>query len=255
MKNMTDLPDSQVELILMRPSRDRVIGEQTVGVSVGAGENAEVPFSYAFPANAELGIYHLDYELLDGAGVTIQPVAEEDTGRIVVAQPPTASPYRPSDLQLSTVLPGGETFLINQPATFRYRLVNRAPTARHLRLRWDISHGPSTLAAEFDLAANSAIESDLPITVTYEEAGQLNLWLFEDGGGPPSQSGWGRPGDPGNFRVQDAHPTEPGDAPGRRRGERLDRRRGRVRRGLPQQDVGYTRRGLRNDFHNLRETL
>jgi len=44
---------------------------------VPVGGTAEVPFSHSFTSAVELGIYHVDYELLDEAGVTVQPVAED----------------------------------------------------------------------------------------------------------------------------------------------------------------------------------
>ena len=94
-RNPGPVAAAQVKLLLMSPSRDRVMSEQTVPAAVPAGGSIEVPFSHAFLANTELGIYHIDYQLLDAAGETLQPVLEDDSGRIVVAQPPDTNSYRP----------------------------------------------------------------------------------------------------------------------------------------------------------------
>ena len=201
-KNITDLPASQVKLTLMSPSRDRVVAEQTVGASVPAGGTGEAPFSYAFPANAELGIYHVDYELLDDAGVTIQPTAEEDTGRIVVAKPP-ASSYRPSDLLLSVLLPGGEDVVAGMPTVFRYRLVNGSPVEKHVRTYWDVAHGPKTLAHDLVIAANGVVERD--VTVVQPTWGS-RFWVhvFEVGGTPKPQSSWSVvPGETAAYQLSD----------------------------------------------------
>jgi len=155
-KNHVPLPATQVKLTLLSPSRDRVISEQTVPLAVEASGTATLPFSFTFPATAELGIYHVDYELLDDAGVTIQPVAETDSGRIVVAKPLTGSSYRPGDVLLSIVMPGGEDVFEGSQATFRYRLANNASTDRRFRLYWDFFHGPATFVGEVAVPAGTA---------------------------------------------------------------------------------------------------
>ena len=203
-KNVTDLPASQVKLVLMSPSRDRVIAEQTVSQSIAASATGEVPFSHAFPADAELGIYHVDYELLDDAGVTVQPIAEEDTGRIVVAKPPTPGEYRPSDLGVSIVMPGGEEVLEGEPVVFRYRLQNHSSTAKHLRAYWDLNHFPATLAEDVVLAGGATFEEE--ITVPSQGPWPKRFWVhvFEEGGTPkPRLVPVGVLGETGAYQLSD----------------------------------------------------
>ncbi|MGI0148287.1 MAG: hypothetical protein ACREDF_01975, partial [Thermoplasmata archaeon] len=163
-KNVTDLPATQVKQVLLSPSRDRVIAEQAVSQSLAAGETVEVPFSHAFPADAELGIYHVDYELLDDTGGTIQPIAEEDTGRIVMAKPPASDAYRPSDLGVSIVMPAGEEVIRGDPAVFRYRLQNRSSSAKRLRAYWQIHPFTPVLAEDVALAAGATFEEELTVS-------------------------------------------------------------------------------------------
>ena len=209
-KNITDLPAGQVKLVLMSPSRDRVVAEQTISQSVAAGETAEVPFSYAFPEDAELGIYHVDYELLDDAGVTIQPIAEEDTGRIVVAKPPTPGQYRASDLGVSVVMPGGEEVLEGQPAVFRYRLQNHSSSSKHLRAHFDLNHSPATLAEDLVLAGGATFEEE--ITVTARGAYPQRFWVHEN---PVPLQGHAR--GPATIPSLSAHIASEHQVPGRLR--------------------------------------
>jgi len=189
-KNLTDLPGSQVKLSLMSPSRDRVVTTQTASFFLAAGGTADVQFAYTFPADAELGIYHVEYELLDDAGVTIQPTAEEDSGRIVVAKPPSSSAYQAPDLSFSTVMPGGEDLLIGDPAVFRYRLVNRAATQRHFRIWRDISHSFMALADEVDVPGNTTIERSFTVIPGGAGEYQLNIHVYEAGGIPRPGGPW-----------------------------------------------------------------
>ncbi len=204
-KNLTDLPASQVKLILMSPSRDRVVMEQTASAAVPAGGTADVAFSHGFPADAELGIYHVDYELLDDAGVTIQPTAEEDSGRIVVAKPPSSSAYQAPDLSFSTVMPGGEDLLIGDLAVFRYRLVNRAATQRHFRIWRDINHAFLALADEVDVPGNTTIERSFTVIPGAAGGYQLNIQVYEAGGVPRPRSRWWTdvPGETGAYQLTD----------------------------------------------------
>jgi hypothetical protein len=121
-RNVSDLAASQVKLILLTPSRDRVVAEETVPLSILSGETAQVPFSTNLPEFLR-GIYHVDYELLDDGGGLIQLATEEDTGRIAVGKPPEAN-FRSNEVTVSLVVPGGEDVILGQPVLYRYRISN-----------------------------------------------------------------------------------------------------------------------------------
>jgi hypothetical protein len=204
-KNVTELPAAQVKLVLMSPSRDRVVAEQAVSQALGPVETAEVPFSHALAADAELGIYHIDYELLDDAGETVQPLAEEDSGRIVVARPPPPSAYRAPDLQLSIVMPEGEEVLAGQPARFRYRLSNRAGSDRRFRLWRTLNRRGFAVVDEVAVPAGAAVEREITVETgagsNLQQGGafRLTLYAFEEGGTP--RCCWTF--DPWAFQVED----------------------------------------------------
>jgi hypothetical protein len=179
-KNVTDVAASQVKLVLMDPSRTGVVAETTVSASVPAGGAAEVEFDYSFPANAGLGIYHVDYELLDDSGVTVQPVAEDDSGRVVVAKPPD-EPYHPEAIGLSVVMPDGEDMVLGASVRYHYRLTNPSDHPRQLRVWGEFQHRNPQLVADVTVPAQGAYEADYTTTATWN-----TLWMhvFEPGGTP-----------------------------------------------------------------------
>lgn len=93
LSNFTDISAALVKFTILDPGR-KVISEQTQGVSLSAGQAAAVPLSYISSSTSALGIYHVDYTLLDAQGNTIQPQAETDSGRFVVSNPPGTA-YQP----------------------------------------------------------------------------------------------------------------------------------------------------------------
>ena len=174
----------QIKLTLFSPSRDRVLDTRTVSLAVPSGATVDAPYEFAFPALAELGIYRVDYELLDAGGETAQPMAEADSGRIVVARPPP-SPYRPADLSASLVMPDGETIVAGDDAVFRYRLTNRADVERHLRTYWEITHAQATLAHDIVVPAHATVERDVTApAAALRYGGRFWLHVFEQGGVP-----------------------------------------------------------------------
>lgn len=83
--NNTSLDATQVKITVLDPHKN-TITEQTASTSVAAGQTATIPFSYTSSSTSALGIYHIDYTLLDASGNIIQPQAETDSGRFVVRE-------------------------------------------------------------------------------------------------------------------------------------------------------------------------
>ncbi|MDA8161446.1 MAG: hypothetical protein M0022_00860, partial [Desulfobacteraceae bacterium] len=79
LKNLVDADAASVKFMVLGPRRN-IISEQTVSNAVSAGQTATIPFSYASASGSELGVYHVDYALLDASGNIIQPQAETDSG-------------------------------------------------------------------------------------------------------------------------------------------------------------------------------
>ncbi|GFO57557.1 hypothetical protein GMSM_45640 [Geomonas sp. Red276] len=78
-----------VRLQLYNPDRSVLLSSQDVALAVPAGGSATITQSFVMAADSALGIYHVDYLLLDAGGNIVQPQAETDSGRFVVSNPPT----------------------------------------------------------------------------------------------------------------------------------------------------------------------
>ena len=78
---------SSIKLLIYNPDRATLLSEQTVNISIPAGQSATIPVTYTTAQNSDLGIYHIDYILYDSSGTIIQPQAETDSGRFVVSNP------------------------------------------------------------------------------------------------------------------------------------------------------------------------
>jgi hypothetical protein len=69
------------------PSRDAMLDERLVVPKAPIDVTTSVAYEWNVPPNAPLGIYHVDYVLLDAAGQIVQADAEATTGRFAVATP------------------------------------------------------------------------------------------------------------------------------------------------------------------------
>ncbi|MBM3302706.1 MAG: hypothetical protein FJY85_22490, partial [Deltaproteobacteria bacterium] len=92
-KNFAAKDAASVKFYVYPPNRDEVLGSQAATVAVPAGQSATIPVTA--PSSSALGIYHIDYELIDSNGDVIQPEAETDSGRFVASNPPDDA-YQPS---------------------------------------------------------------------------------------------------------------------------------------------------------------
>jgi len=67
------------------PSRDRVLDTREVPLSLDPEGRAPVRYEWEVPLDAPLGIHHVDFELFDAQGRSLQPEAETISGRFAVA--------------------------------------------------------------------------------------------------------------------------------------------------------------------------
>ena len=73
--NFTDANASAIKFIILDPIR-KVISEEIRNISLSAGQSITIPYSFNTSPASALGIYHIDYALLDGQGAIIQSQAE-----------------------------------------------------------------------------------------------------------------------------------------------------------------------------------
>ena len=135
--NNTDTDASQVKLLILDPDRN-IITEQTVNTAVPAGGTAAIPVTYTTAGTAPLGIWHVDYELLDSSGNIIQPEAETDSGRFVVSNPPE-NPYKSPDFNFA-VNSDSEHYPYGSDAVFTITMYNRTDTERTITAKYFFPH-------------------------------------------------------------------------------------------------------------------
>jgi|GEM_PF-4731079 len=85
--NFTDVDTTSIKITILDPSR-KIVNEMTQNISIGANQSLTIPFTYTSSITSTLGIYHIDYTLLDAQGNIIQPQAETDSGRFALSKPP-----------------------------------------------------------------------------------------------------------------------------------------------------------------------
>jgi hypothetical protein len=122
-KNITANDATSVRILIYNPNRSTLLSEQTVSVSIPAGRSAIIPVSYTTASISTLGIYHIDYTLLDAQGNIIQPQAETDSGRFVVSNPP-ATAYQPSKTYQLWVTSPAEHVFQGTDVTFTIHIKN-----------------------------------------------------------------------------------------------------------------------------------
>jgi hypothetical protein len=85
-RNFMDVDSSVVKFTILDPAR-KIVTEQAQNITIPVGQSITIPVIYASTNTSPLGIYHIDYTLLDAQGNIVQPRAESDSGRFAVSQP------------------------------------------------------------------------------------------------------------------------------------------------------------------------
>jgi sugar lactone lactonase YvrE len=135
--NFTDMNAASIKFSFLDPSR-KVISELTQGIAMAAGQSTSIPVTYTITSTSVLGIYHIDYTLLDSSANIIQPQAETDSGRFVVSNPPS-NPYKSPDFGFS-VQSDAEYYVYGDSATFTFVLWNYTDTERQIKVSGNLSH-------------------------------------------------------------------------------------------------------------------
>ncbi|MCP4155509.1 MAG: hypothetical protein GY757_47740, partial [bacterium] len=85
-KNNTENPAAKAILTVFDPDRKRELYREEQGINLTPGEEVEIPLQFTLPeiTDAELGICHVDYILLDAASNPLQLPMECTNGRFAV---------------------------------------------------------------------------------------------------------------------------------------------------------------------------
>ncbi|MBN1643116.1 MAG: hypothetical protein JXA09_17920 [Anaerolineae bacterium] len=126
---------SSIEWTVRRPDRTTA-HTQTAPLSIPAGGSATPDLSWTLPADAQLGIWWVEYTLRDAAGQAIQRRAVGR--RFIVSDPsPITGPGR--DLLFSITSPE-ERYARGTEGTFTFHVYNHSPTPRTVEVRYGLPH-------------------------------------------------------------------------------------------------------------------
>jgi len=143
LRNHIDIDAASVKFSILDPNR-KIISEHTQGISIPARQTASVSVSFTPAQSPSLGIYHIDYTLLDSTGTIIQPQAETDSGRFVVSNPPKTG-YQGSGITFS-VQSDSERYITGSNAIFSLNMWNNTDVERTITARYENQSQAITIA-------------------------------------------------------------------------------------------------------------
>ncbi len=135
--NYGDTDASAVKFTVLDPLK-KLVRESIQATSVPAGHTVSIPLPYSLDQKVILGIYHIDYTLLDGQGNMVQPQAETDSGRFVVNTPPRKySSDKPIWFFVST---SSQEVLFGSPFDYTFHVLNNTDQVRNLTIKTYLGH-------------------------------------------------------------------------------------------------------------------
>jgi len=174
--NFTDIHASSARVIVYSPDRSAPLAEHTITLSLYPGQSAPISISYQTTLNSPTGIYHVDYALYDYAQNIIQPQAETDSGRFVVANP-LANPYKSPDFNFS-IQTTSEQYAYGSAAIFTVLAWNNTNINHTLRFTYSLPHlGPD---GTYTLAVPAMGSASFNITVPEVKASGWLCGIFYD---------------------------------------------------------------------------
>jgi uncharacterized membrane protein len=169
-ENHSEAGAASVKFTILDSNR-KVITEQTQVSSIPPAHSAVFPVSYTPSPTSALGIYHIDYTLLDAQGNVIQPQAETDSGRFVVSNPPKSG--TPDKAIWFSVTTTSQEVLYGTPFDYTFHIYNHTDETRNLTIRTSLRH--TNRSHEWVVLANPNIET----TVSGEDLFIDSTWMFE----------------------------------------------------------------------------
>jgi len=83
---------ASVRILVMGTQQDKPLSDTTVPLSLKAEREASLPYTYNIPADAQPGIFHIEYALLDANKRPLTPHVESGEGWFAVMQQPAQPP-------------------------------------------------------------------------------------------------------------------------------------------------------------------
>ena len=180
--NSTATNAGAIKIQIWNPDRSTLLSEQTVDLTVLAGQSVVNNVAWQAPTNAAIGIYHIDNILLDDSGNIIHPQAETDSGRFVVSSPPQTGTLK-KDIWFSVSTTSQNVFY-QDIFDYTFHIFNNTSQPRNLTVKnllkhtgrtheWKITANPNSETAI--TGSDQFIDSSMYETMAsylYDEAGK-----------------------------------------------------------------------------------
>lgn len=137
-QNSTTTDAASVRFLVYNPDRTSYVQVPSENLTIPAGQTAATSIFYIASDDSPLGIYHIDYILLDAQGEMIQPQAETDSGRFVVSNPPSNLQKSP-DFNFA-VNSDSERYAYGSDAAFTVTMYNNTDTERTITAKYFFPH-------------------------------------------------------------------------------------------------------------------
>ncbi len=159
--NGTDQDASGVRISVYSPDRGALLSEYALNTSLPSTLSSPIPVSYISSTGSALGIYHIDYTLLDAQGNIIQPQAETDSGRFAVNNPLT-NPNHSQNFNFS-IQSDAEHYLSGSPIALTVNAWNNTDVDHLLTHKYSIGGVGISQTYTFNVPARSTASHNIVI--------------------------------------------------------------------------------------------
>lgn len=197
MNNFSLTNAASAQFLIYSPDRSKLLSTQTANVAIVNGGSASATVNYQSASTDPLGIYHIDYALLDSGGNIIQPASETDSGRFAVSNPPS-NLFKTPDFNFATNS-DSESYARGSDATFTVTLYNHTASQRTITAKsffphdyWttydpqyggDWSHPSLQLTDSITIAPNASTSFIRTIPIhSYSTADTMWSYFYDENG-------------------------------------------------------------------------
>jgi len=181
--NVMDSDAASTKLKIYSAARSTLLAEQNITGHVPASESTVIATQVSIPGNGSLGIYHVDYVLLDTQSAIVQPQTEVDSGRFVVSKPTITG--SPDKLIWFSVTTTSQNVPLDAPFDYTFHVYNNSDQTRNLTIKsifghtrrpheWNVTVQPKTVKAitGSDIFQDSVYMYDTMRAFLYDELNQ-----------------------------------------------------------------------------------
>ena len=176
--NNTDTDAAGVRIRVYNPDRTALLKEESHEMDLPIGSAVPIPMEYQ-TFNPALGIYHVDYSLVDALGDTIYPHVALDAARFAVAAPPE-NPHVSHEFRVS-IQADAEHYVYGDPVAVTINIWNNTAQGRNVTANWDLVWNNYSDSRSFYIAGNSmeTITAAVPHVI---HSGNLGVTVRDEAG-------------------------------------------------------------------------